>query len=351
MILGLPMLLRGRHGVFVLARLWGATSLWLLERDLRPARRISRPREHSRRRLHPRRQAPILPRNLRAARLRARLRHHAQAAAGLHPAFRPLSRRRRPDRHRPRARAQRRWPRSSPRRARWCARGRQVFIFPEGTRRPPGAPPRYKFGVAALYAETGAPCLPVALNTGLFWGRRGFTRRPGVAVIEYLPPIPPGLDRDAFAARLQATIETACDRLNAEAHRRRSAPCADPGRRRGDDRRAEGRRNPPRGLTRLRSFVLRFVPSASHGDGSMLALLDAVSPCPAEAPAPDGERWPEPAPSTAPCLAEADGEPLAALAGAGSRRRASAPGGALRAALHRLRLRPPPPARPIATRC
>ncbi len=97
------------------------------------------------------------------------------------------------------------------------AAGRQVFIYPEGTRRPPGAPPNYKQGVAALYVETGAPCLPVALNTGLFWRRRGLLRRPGVAVIEYLPPIGPGLDRAAFSARLQAAIETACARLNAEA--------------------------------------------------------------------------------------------------------------------------------------
>ena len=67
------------------------------------------------------------------------------------------------------------------------AAGRQVFIYPEGTRRVPGAPPKYKQGVAALYAETGVPCLPVAVNTGLFWRRRGFLRRPGVAVIEYLP--------------------------------------------------------------------------------------------------------------------------------------------------------------------
>jgi 1-acyl-sn-glycerol-3-phosphate acyltransferase len=95
--------------------------------------------------------------------------------------------------------------------------GRQVYIFPEGTRRPPGAPPAYKFGVAALYAGSNAPCLPVALNTGLFWGRRGFTRRPGVAVIEYLPPIPPGLEREDFGRRLQETIEAACARLNAEA--------------------------------------------------------------------------------------------------------------------------------------
>jgi 1-acyl-sn-glycerol-3-phosphate acyltransferase len=97
------------------------------------------------------------------------------------------------------------------------ADGRQVFIYPEGTRRPPGAPPRYKQGVAAIYAGTGAPCLPVALNTGLFWRRRGFMRRPGVAVIEYLPPIEPGLSRGAFAARLQEAIESGCARLNEEA--------------------------------------------------------------------------------------------------------------------------------------
>jgi len=97
--------------------------------------------------------------------------------------------------------------------------GRQVYIYPEGTRRTPGAKPAYKYGVAELYAANNVACLPVALNTGLFWGRRGFARRPGVAVIEYLPPIPPGLDREAFARRLEDTIETACRRLNAEALR------------------------------------------------------------------------------------------------------------------------------------
>ena len=100
------------------------------------------------------------------------------------------------------------------------AAGRQIFIYPEGTRRPPGAPPKYKLGVTALYAANEVPCLPVAVNTGLFWRRRGFLRRPGVAVIEYLPAIPPGLPRDVFAKRLQADIEAACDRLNAEAVRR-----------------------------------------------------------------------------------------------------------------------------------
>jgi 1-acyl-sn-glycerol-3-phosphate acyltransferase len=97
------------------------------------------------------------------------------------------------------------------------AAGRQIFIYPEGTRRPPGAPPKYKAGVTALYAETGVACLPVAVNTGLFWRRRGFLRRPGLAVIEYLPVIKPGLDRAEFNKRLQFAIESACDRLNAEA--------------------------------------------------------------------------------------------------------------------------------------
>ena len=97
------------------------------------------------------------------------------------------------------------------------ANGRRILIFPEGTRRAPGAPPDYKYGVAAIYAGAGAPCVPVAINTGLFWGRRGFLRHPGVAVIEYLPAIEAGLDGQTFLARLQATIEPACARLYEEA--------------------------------------------------------------------------------------------------------------------------------------
>jgi 1-acyl-sn-glycerol-3-phosphate acyltransferase len=95
--------------------------------------------------------------------------------------------------------------------------GRQVYIYPEGTRRPPGAEPAYKPGVAFLYAATGAPCLPVALNTGLYWGRRGFLRRPGTAVIEFLPVIPAGLPRDAFFNRLKESIEGGTRALIAEA--------------------------------------------------------------------------------------------------------------------------------------
>ena len=99
------------------------------------------------------------------------------------------------------------------------ARGRQIVIFPEGTRRAPGAEPRYKFGIAHLYGETGIACLPIALNSGLFWPRRSFMRYPGTIVAEVLDPIAPGLSKDAFAARLQQEIETATARLIAEGER------------------------------------------------------------------------------------------------------------------------------------
>lgn len=87
------------------------------------------------------------------------------------------------------------------------ARGCSIVIFPEGTRKPPGAPPDYKAGVAALYAALGVPVVPVALNTGLFWPRRSFVKRPGRAVVEFLEPIPPGLGRTAFMALLEQRIE------------------------------------------------------------------------------------------------------------------------------------------------
>ncbi|RZK89965.1 MAG: 1-acyl-sn-glycerol-3-phosphate acyltransferase, partial [Methylobacterium sp.] len=90
---------------------------------------------------------------------------------------------------------------------------RQLIIFPEGTRRPPGAPPAYKLGITHLYAALGVPCLPVALNTGLHWPRRRLIRRPGTSVIEFLSPIPPGLDRARFLELVQGRIETASDAL------------------------------------------------------------------------------------------------------------------------------------------
>ncbi len=95
--------------------------------------------------------------------------------------------------------------------------GRQVVIFPEGTRQPIAATPDYKVGVAALCASSSVPCTPVALNTGLFWPRRSFRRRPGTVVIEFLPPIATGLAKRDFMAALQNAIEPATDALVAEA--------------------------------------------------------------------------------------------------------------------------------------
>ncbi|HEY2071058.1 MAG TPA: lysophospholipid acyltransferase family protein [Rhizomicrobium sp.] len=94
------------------------------------------------------------------------------------------------------------------------AEGRSVLIFPEGTRQQPGAAPAYKSGVAALYGQAGAPCVPVALNSGLFWsGFLGFFKKPGTVVVEFLEPIPPGLKRQEFMATLENRIETATAKL------------------------------------------------------------------------------------------------------------------------------------------
>lgn len=98
-------------------------------------------------------------------------------------------------------------------------RRRQLIIFPEGTRRAPGAEPRYKFGVAHLYSEIGVPCLPVALNSGVFWPRRSFRRYPGTVTVEILDPITPGMDKQVFLSRVQSDIETATARLVAGARR------------------------------------------------------------------------------------------------------------------------------------
>jgi len=97
------------------------------------------------------------------------------------------------------------------------AQGRQLFIFPEGTRRPAGAPPEYKFGIAHIYRETNVRVVPVALNSGLFWARRSFLIRPGTVVIEFLPVIEPGLGARQFFREMQDRIETASNRLIDEA--------------------------------------------------------------------------------------------------------------------------------------
>jgi 1-acyl-sn-glycerol-3-phosphate acyltransferase len=99
------------------------------------------------------------------------------------------------------------------------AEGRQIVIFPEGTRRAAGAEPAYKYGVARLYSATNATCVPVALNSGLFWPRRKFMRYPGTIVVEVLDPIEPGLEAKAFLQRLQSEIEDATARLIDEGRR------------------------------------------------------------------------------------------------------------------------------------
>jgi 1-acyl-sn-glycerol-3-phosphate acyltransferase len=93
------------------------------------------------------------------------------------------------------------------------AHPRQLVIFPEGTRRLPGAPPDYKPGIVYLYGKTGVPCVPVALNSGRYWPRRSLLRLPGTIVAEVLDPIAPGLDKHTFFARLRDEIEAASTRL------------------------------------------------------------------------------------------------------------------------------------------
>ena len=100
--------------------------------------------------------------------------------------------------------------------------GRQLIIFPEGTRRPVDAPPAYMTGVGQIYVNSGVACLPVALNSGLFWPRRNFMRYPGTLVVEFLDPLPPGLSRKEFTARISSSIEDATNRL-VEAARREQA--------------------------------------------------------------------------------------------------------------------------------
>ncbi|MFZ1426091.1 MAG: lysophospholipid acyltransferase family protein [Geminicoccaceae bacterium] len=97
------------------------------------------------------------------------------------------------------------------------AQGLSVQIYPEGTRRSVTDPPDYKPGVVALYSALRLPVVPVALNSGLFWPRHGLIRQPGRITVEFLPPIPAGLDRKLFMRQLETTIETATARLLAEA--------------------------------------------------------------------------------------------------------------------------------------
>lgn len=93
----------------------------------------------------------------------------------------------------------------------------QLVIYPQGTRVPPGVDMPYKVGTAILYGQLGQPCVPVATNIGVFWGKREVLRRPGTAVVEFLPRLPAGLPRDEFMQRLEFEIETVSNALMADA--------------------------------------------------------------------------------------------------------------------------------------
>jgi 1-acyl-sn-glycerol-3-phosphate acyltransferase len=98
-----------------------------------------------------------------------------------------------------------------------AAQDREIVIFPEGTRKSPGASPDYKPGILFLYQDLKLPVCPVALNSGVFWPRHSYLRYPGTIIAEFLDPIPPGLPRQEFMSRLQSAIEGASEQLLLEA--------------------------------------------------------------------------------------------------------------------------------------
>lgn len=98
-----------------------------------------------------------------------------------------------------------------------AAEGRPIAIFPQGTRTAPGEMRPYQPGVAALYQGLGLPLVPAAVNSGLYWGRRSFVKRPGRIVLEFLAPIAPGLPRHMVMAELESRVESATAGLEAEA--------------------------------------------------------------------------------------------------------------------------------------
>jgi len=91
--------------------------------------------------------------------------------------------------------------------------GRPIVIFPQGTRTAPGVYHNYRIGVGVLYDQLHLPIVPMALNSGLYWPRRAFLKRPGTVVVEFLPPIQPGLQRFEAMIELETRLEAATDRL------------------------------------------------------------------------------------------------------------------------------------------
>ncbi|WP_037316707.1 lysophospholipid acyltransferase family protein [Ruegeria halocynthiae] len=92
----------------------------------------------------------------------------------------------------------------------------QLVIYPQGTRVAPGVQKPYKVGTAVLYEGLGFPCVPVATNAGVFWPRTGVLRKPGLAIVDFLDPIEPGVARAAFLGQLEDVIETRSNALMKE---------------------------------------------------------------------------------------------------------------------------------------
>ncbi len=92
----------------------------------------------------------------------------------------------------------------------------QLIIYSQGTRIAPGVKAPYKIGTGVLYRDMEQPCIPVATNVGVFWPKRGFYRSPGVAIVEFLPPIAPGMPVHDFMKHLEEVVETKSDALAAE---------------------------------------------------------------------------------------------------------------------------------------
>ena len=153
---------------------------------------------------------------------------------------------------------------------------RQLIIYPEGTRRAPGDEPQYKYGIVELYSQLGMPVVPVAHVAGLFWPRRKFLRYPGTIKAKFLPPIPPGLDREEFMRRLIVETEAGCDALLVEAAQ---APGLRPCRRRRSSgwgswgRRPQGRRSNPQRSPHLDAATPPPLLPGSPGDGELGAGL------------------------------------------------------------------------------
>ncbi|SFD05873.1 lysophospholipid acyltransferase family protein [Tropicimonas isoalkanivorans] len=93
----------------------------------------------------------------------------------------------------------------------------QLIIYPQGTRVAPGAVTSYKIGAGVLYEQLEQDCIPAATNVGVFWPRIGILRKPGLAVVEFLEPISPGMEVKPFMQHLERVVETASNRLMAEA--------------------------------------------------------------------------------------------------------------------------------------